>query len=330
MNHPIHPFTTARAGQLAAAALVLAAALTGCHKSSTQVAVLPRTTGTMLWEPMHMGAEETARAAGFDVYWNAPSDEGDTAKQMGLFDACVAQGDRGIIFAPIETLAARTAVLDTVAKRIPVVIVDDDLGPAPGPYLSYVENDEDLGVDLAAQRIAHLLPRGGVIAIMGIGSHLEIGITREESFEKALARRAPNVRIATRRFGDAVVTHQQQIAEQLLHGGEPIDALVTLTAAATRGAFFAKIAAEHPARIPIVGFDQDMLLPVETGDVDAVIVQNTREIGRIAMQNLIAEMQHNPVNGMTRVPPLLLTQKNLAATEIARLWEFNNYRWSQP
>jgi ribose transport system substrate-binding protein len=80
--------------------------------------------------------------------------------------------------------------------------------------------------------------------------------------------------------------------------------------------------------MPIVGFDQDMLLPVQTGDVDAVVVQNSREIGRIAMRNLEAQLHGGQVQALTRVQPLLLTRQTLNAPEIAQLWEFTGYHWS--
>ena len=308
--------------------LALLLLLCGCKKTQNAVAIIPRTTATMLWEPMHLGAAESAREAGLQIYWNAPSYEGDTNKQLSIFENCRGKGYRGYIFVPDETLAARSAVLRAVSDHIPVVIVDDDLGPPPGPYLSYVQNDEEAGVDLAAQRIAVLLPSGGAIAIIGISSHTESGVTREEEFEEALARRAPSVRVSVRRFGDFVVTHQQQIAGQILTGAEHIDAIVSLSAPATRGAFYAKIAAVPRSTMPIVGFDQDMLLPIQTGDVDAVVVQNTREIGRIAMRNLEAQLQGGQVQGLTRIEPLLLTRQTLNLPEIAQLWEFTNYHWS--
>jgi ribose transport system substrate-binding protein len=318
--------------ELLSALLMLASLLllSACRKTENAVAIIPRTTATILWEPMHLGATEAARLAGLRIYWNAPAYEGDTNKQLSLFEACRAKGYRGFIFVPDETQAARTAVLQAVSDHVPVVIVDDDLGPDPGPYLSYVQNDEQAGVELAAERIAHLLPRGGVIAILGISSHIESGVTREEAFEEALARRAPAVRVSVRRFGDFVVTHQQQLAEQILSGPDPIDALVTLSGTATRGAFYAKVAAEPRSTVPIVGFDQDMLLPIQTGDVDAVVVQNTREIGRLAMNNLDVQLHGGQVQGLTKVQPLLLTRQTINSPEIERLWEFTTYHWSEP
>jgi len=291
--------------------------------------VIPRTTATLLWEPMHLGVAEAAQQSGLHLYWNAPADEGDAEKQMSFFEACRQGRYQGLIFAPIETLAARTAALKAVAQRKPVVVVDDDFGPPPGPYLSYVQNDEAAGADMAAARIAQLLPHGGAIAIIGIHTRLESGVTRDEQFEQALARRAPGVRIAVRNFGDPVVTHQQQVAAQILRGSDHIDALVAMTAIATRGAFYAKLSSDPHSTIPIIGFDQDMLLPIQTGDVDAVIAQDTRAIGAAALQNLNTMLHGGSVPGMTRIPPLLLTRATLASPAIKRQWEFVDHDWSR-
>jgi ribose transport system substrate-binding protein len=303
--------------------------LGGCSNPPSTIAVIPRTTATLLWEPLHLGAAEAARGSGLHIYWNAPVDEGDIEKQLSFISAARTKNYRGIIFAPDETLASRSVVLQAVANHIPVVIVDDELGPPPGRFLSYVTNDESAGALLAAKRLTELLHGHGSIAIIGISPRLESGLSREEEFESALAVTAPGIRVAVRRFGDSVVTHQQQIAQETLEGSERIDAIVTLTATATRGAFYAKMAAETHSSIPIVGFDQGSLLPVQTGSVDSVIIQNTREIGRVAMQNIQAQVRGESVNGLTKVPPILVTHETLNSPQVRRLWEFTDFRWSE-
>ena len=99
----------------------------GCHNRPAAIAVIPRTTATLLWEPMHLGIAETARGSGLSLYWNAPADEGDTERQINLYSAVRTGEYRGIIFAPDETLASRSIVLQTVKSGIPVVIEDDIL-----------------------------------------------------------------------------------------------------------------------------------------------------------------------------------------------------------
>jgi len=320
-----------RPSNLVAIAAISAGALiaTGCHKDPPTVAVIPRTTGTLLWEPMHLGVVEAARTTGLHVYWNAPADEGDTERQLSFINLSMDRRYPALILAPDETLASRSLILRMVRDRRPVVVVDDQLGPPPGPFLSYVSNDEEAGTRLAAARIAKILNGSGSIAVIGISPRLESGILREESFEKALSEAAPGVHIAVRRYGDSVVTHQQQIAEDLLSGSRHLDAVVALTSTATLGAYFAKLAADSPSSIQIVGFDQGLLLPLQSGDVDSIIVQNTREIGRIAMQNASAQLRGEKVQDVTLVSPILVTRDNLANPDVAKLWEFSRYRWDQ-
>jgi ribose transport system substrate-binding protein len=301
----------------------------GCRQQKPTVGVIPRTTGTLLWEPMHMGVADVARANGLHIYWNAPDDEGDTEKQLNLISRSLNRQYRGFILAPDETLAARSLVLQAIKGRRPVVIVDDELGPPPGQFLSYVSNDEVAGAKLAAERIAKILGGSGSIAVIGISPRLESGILREESFEKALSSIAPNVHIQVRRYGDSVVTHQQRIAEVILSGPQHVDAVVALTSAATLGVYFAKLAAASPNSVPVVGFDQGLLLPIQSGGIDSIVVQNTREIGQIAMQNVSAALRGEKVTGVTLVPPMLLTRENLDAPDIKSQWEFTRYRWSQ-
>ena len=310
---------------LALTALVLSAS--GCHAHEDRIAVIPRTTATLLWEPMHQGIMEAARQHGVHVYWNAPPDEGDTEKQMGLYGSLQRGGYRGFIFSPDETLAARSAVLDTVGSGIPVVIVDDELGPSPSQGLSYVSNDEAAGALMAARQVLYLLHGRGTIAVTGIIPKSESSISRDEAFEQTLGTVAPGVRIVERQFGDTVLTHQEQIAQQIMLRPDPVDMIVALSATATRGAYYAKLsAAGHPS-VAIIGFDQDLVLPLETGDVDAIIGQDTRTIGRIAMQNLEAQMRGERVPGITRVPPILLTRETMASGTAKRLLEFPEYSW---
>jgi ribose transport system substrate-binding protein len=277
---------------------------------------------------MHMGAAEAARAHGLHVYWNAPADEGDVEKQISFIGQSFARGYKAVIFVPDETIASRSLVMQEVGERRPVVVVDDQFGPPPGPFLSYVSNDEGVGSKLAADRLAKILHGAGSIAVIGISPRLGSGVLREEGFEKALASVSPGIHIDARRYGDSVVTHQQQIAEEILNGPQHFDAIVALTAEATLGVYLAKLAEDAPSKVKIIGFDQGILLPIQSGDVDSIVVQNTRKIGQIAMQNISAQLCGEQVRGLTQVAPMLLTRDTIGTPEITNLWAFSQYQWS--
>lgn len=324
------PFARYTTRSFAVFALLSLLWLVACRRHPDFVAVIPRTTATLLWEPMHLGVVETASHLGLRADWNGPADEADNERQLNLVSTALKTEPCGIIFAPSESLAARSVVLQVVNHHVPIVIVDDELGPPAGPYLSYVSTDEIAGTHLAAQRVAQVLGGHGSVALLGISPRSEGGLSREQEFEQALTTIAPGIRIKVRRFGDAVVTHQQQIAQEVLRSTDPVDAVVTLTATATRGAYYAKIAAEPHPNTVIIGFDQDMLLPIETGEVDSVVVQDTRRIGQLALQNINAQRNGRAVPGRTLVPPFLLTRESLQAPAMQQLLAYTAYNWSAP
>src|ERR1700761_2613485 len=98
-----------------------------CRRGPVAIAVIPRACGTALWEPEHAGAADAARARGMTIYWNAPTRTHDVQKQIALLEKVVAQGYRGIVFAPDETLALRTPLKTALAANIPIVGVGTEL-----------------------------------------------------------------------------------------------------------------------------------------------------------------------------------------------------------
>lgn len=297
----------------------------GCRKHSTTISAISRSPGTLLWEPLREGVGEVISGTELTMQSNSSPDEDDIESQLGLLEEAIAGRARGIIFAPDETLASRNSILDAVNRHIPVVIVDDELGPPAGPFLSYVSNDEQFGVQLAAQRLAKQLHGHGSVDVVGINARRESSVTREGLFEEALSQVAPEIKITLRQFGDASITHQQQICRDILTGTSPPDAIVALSAAATRGAYYAKIASEHHSATILIGFDQDVMLPVQTGDVDAVVIQDTRTIGRRSMQNIMAQLQGESVPAETMVQPLLVTRDNLGSPPVASILRLSRF-----
>jgi signal transduction histidine kinase len=135
-------------------------------------------------------------------------------------------------------------------------------------------------------------------------------------FERALSESAPGIKIILRQYGNTAIKNQQ-ICQELLEGASPPDAIVALSAAATRGAYYAKIAEPHPRPTIVIGFDQDAMAPLRTGDVDSVVVQDTRSIGKRAMENLLAQSRGESVAAEAVVEPRLVTRENLDSPEIA-------------
>jgi ribose transport system substrate-binding protein len=300
------------------AALSSLALLPACSHTSNTIAVIPRACGTVLWEPEHAGAAHVARHNGMEVYWNAPTREDDVAGQIDLLEKVADRGYAGIIITPDQTLPLRSPIRRIVSRGLPLVIVGTNLGIAPAAKLSYVLNDDVAGGQMAARRVGKILGGHGSIAILGINPQLT-GITaRERSFEKTLEREYPNIRVVARRLGYYSVPQEQQVAEDFLHRGEAVDAIVALSHASTRGAFYALVEFDKTPAIKLVGFDQDLMPPIRTGAIDSVIMQRTYDMGHTAMEIMDAQVHGRSVPGVSVLPPILMTRDNIDSPEVVQ------------
>lgn len=293
-------------------------ALTACSRTSNTIAVIPRACGTALWEPEHAGATHVARRKGMNVYWNSSPREDDVVGQIDLLEKVVARGYSGIIITPDQTLPLRTPVRRIVSSGLPIVVVGTNLGIAPNAKLSYVLNDDTAGGEMGARRIGKILGGRGSIAILGINPQLT-GITaRERSFESTLQREFPSIRVVARRLGYYSVPQEQQVAEDILNRGQPVDAIVALSHISTRGAFYALVEFDKTRAIKLVGFDQDLMPPIRTGGIDSVVMERTYDMGRNAMELLDGLIHGRTVTGVSVVPPILMTSENIDSPEIRR------------
>jgi len=291
----------------------------GCNRAPLTVAVIPRTCGTALWEPEHAGAAAIARSVGLNIYWNAPMRDDDMQTQISLVEKSVDRGMAGIIVSPIQTLPMRTPVRRVLARGIPVVVIDTELGIPSGPNLGYVLNDEPAGGRIAARRVGLILRGKGNIAIVGIQPELNGNTLRERSLESTLNSEFPGIRIVARRLGLSSVPQEQHNAEELLAGGELPDAIVALSLAATRGTYYALAEFGKARTIKLVGFDQDLIPPIRDGGIDSVVVQNTFAMGRIAMELMNHEIHAESGPREFSTEPVLMTRENVDSSEIRQI-----------
>ena len=305
---------------------VLLIILSACKRDPFAIAVIPRACGTALWEPEHAGAAAAARARGMSVYWNAPTRTNDVQKQIALLEKVVALRYRGIVLAPDETLALRTPIMRALATRVPIVVVGTELGIDPDSNLSYVLNDEVAGGRLAARRLGLILGGRGTVAILGIDPKLRSMSLRDRSFEDTLAAEFPGITVVARRPGQANAAQEQETTEELFQSGITFDALVALSAEATRGAYYALTEFNQAGNIRLIGFDQDLLPPIRNGGLDSVVAQDTYTIGRLAINQIDGKLHGIQVPEKVMVHPKLLTRENMDSAEMrplltAHWWE---------
>ncbi len=283
------------------------------------IAIIPRTTGMSLWEPEHASAQLAARRRGFTIYWNAPTREDDVQAQIDLVDRIIRNRYDGLILSPDQNLALMSVVKRALAHDIPTVILASRLPLQAGGKLFYVLNDDQEMGKMAAERMGAILAGKGTVAIVGINPAVAGIPERADAFDRALSLSFPQIRVVERRTGSFNVPYEQQTTAEVLTSHPDLSAIFAVSADATRGAYSA-LAEMHKTRaVKLVGCDQDLLMPLITGEMDSVFAENTLEMGRLAVEFVADSRQGQPVPAITRLKPILVTRDNLKTPEIRRI-----------
>lgn len=309
-----------------AAGLVLGAMLSACsQRNERTVAVIPATTGTELWEAAHAGAEAAGRESGFRIYWNGPTREDDVAEQIALLEGTIDKSHTaGLVIAPTNYLALVGSVQKALSRQIPTVVIRSSLPIPPGRGLSYILNDDREVGRLAAERIGGLLGGKGKVAVLGLDRFCPRSIVRAQAFKAELAKKFSSLSV-TEIAASPNAAEIQQRAQEILIDNPGIGAILTLDVTATEGAWAALTALGNSGNVKLVGCGQelDLMAAVRRGDVDSIIVENTHEMGSLAVQWIAAQHRGQPVPGMIELKPVLVTRANIDNAEVQKMLSLN-------
>ena len=296
--------------------------LAGCqHNSPILIAVIPRTSGTMLWEPEHGGAQITALKLGARIYWNAPTREDDVEGQIALVQRVSSENYQGLILAPDQSRALITPVRRAMLRGVSIVVVGSPLPIPPGNGLSYILNDDEEGGRIAGRRLATILHCQGSVAILGIDGDIAGIVTRARSLEQFLATSCPRIHIV-KRSGSFNVPHEQQVAEETLKTNPDLDAVVALTSTSSLGTISALGNIRPSRRVSIIAFDPDSL-GFENPNLDSVVLEDTQKMGSQGVRLIVAKLHGQSEPAVTEYEPVLVTRDNVNSDEVRRLTSMN-------
>jgi ribose transport system substrate-binding protein len=269
---------------------------------------------------VHKGAEVAGRQAGFHIYWNAPTREDDIERQIGLVERVINDRPVGLVLAPDHYLALVGPVRRAMSERIPTVIISSPLAIPPGQGLSYILNDDQEMGRLAAMRAGMLLQGKGTVGIVGVETMLMSTMIRARAFEAALSSNFPQISIASRTVSSNIAELQQVTGEMLVNNPH-LGAILALDTSATAGALDELRALGRTGSTKLIGCDQDTILmfAVRQGEVDSLIVQNSNEMGSLAVRWIVARTRGEVVPDRVQLRPVMVNQSNIDSPEIQRL-----------
>lgn len=313
----------------AAVLTALSLSFSGCHRTSSEIAVVPRTTSTTIWEAEHAGAVRAASSTNIRIRWNAPTREDDVQQQITMVQRAVDRHSMGLVLTPDQPLALMIPVERALAAGVPTVVLASALPLAPQRGLTYILNDDELAGEMGALRVADILRGHGRVAVMGVRVHSLSSLAMLRAFLATLASRYPEIVVTGRYEGTDNNIDAEIVAGQALQDDPHLGAVFSLNSTDTVGCYLALIDKSLSGTVKLIGVEQSTELgnAIRAHQLDALIAEDTYRMGFLAVQILTHQIAPPP--GPTKLAPVLITAANVDTPAIQPLIT-NDWRRDRP
>ena len=289
------------------------------------IAVIPKGTTHEFWKSIHAGAVKAARELDVEIIWKGPLKEDDREAQISVMENFVTRNVSGIVLAPLDEKALVVPVRNSSRAGIPVVIIDSGLSGED--WISFVATDNKLGGRLAGERMAELLNGTGKVVLLRYQEGSASTTLRESGFLEVMAENPGIEVVSSNQYAGATTETAYQTSENLIapyrtsENKLAIDGIFCVNESSTFGMLRALQDANLAGKVHFIGFDSSPKLveALESGDIDALVIQNPFKMGYLGIQTIVAYLNKQPYKSFIDTGVTLVTLDNLQDPEIRSL-----------
>jgi ribose transport system substrate-binding protein len=178
-----------------------------------------------------------------------------------------------------------------------VVVVSARLDLPAGRKLGYVVNDDEKMGELAAAEVARLVQGKGSIALVGLARYAPGVPERVRAAERFLAAQFPDIQVVSRLAGAYNTSRAEELTNGAMDSHPGLKAVLSFTASSTRGVHAALKGRSLRRKIAVVGCEQDsdLIAYVGSGEIEAILAENTYRMGYEAVGLISAALAGKPL-----------------------------------
>lgn len=283
------------------------------------VALVAKSAESAFWKTVRAGANAASTEYNLDLTFEAPLSEEDYAAQNSMIERVVSGGVDAIVFSAVDFEANAEAVDQAAAEGVKIVAIDSEVNSSA--VECYIGTDNYEAGCLAGEAALACEEPVMNIGIVNFDKNSENGQTREAGFrdtvaedDRAVIVDAINVNSTTEEAKEGTLA--------MLDRNPQINVIATFNEWTSLGVGYAIQERGLEDKIHVVAFDSNVVSVgmLETGEVDALIVQNPYAMGYLGVENA-----YNLINGQSieekeiGTSLLIVTKENMYDDESQRL-----------
>lgn len=294
----------------------------GCNgsKADLHIAVITKGTTSEFWRSVKKGVESAETEYNVSCTFSGPSSEEDYETQNRMIENAVNDGADAIVFSAIDYYKSTETIERAINAGVKVVLIDS--GIETDREIAFIGTDNyEAGVKACEAALAKL-PKGqtAVVGLINYDEYSDNGRQRERGFRDRLAKE-PGAVIASAVNINSTAEEATEATVKMLSENSGINIIVGFNEWTTLGVGYGVKELGLSESVTAVGFDSNVVSigMLETGEMDALIVQNPFAIGYLGVQSA-----HKLLNGKTLDPETVtettaVTAENMFDSDIQKI-----------
>lgn len=296
---------------LAVAALVLGfgMAAAGEAKKDLTVGLVVMSKNSDYWMVVKDGAQKAVDDIGGTLIFDGPADNNDIQGQVAIMENLITSKIDAILLTPLDSDALVAPVEKAMAAGIPVVVIDS--GVNTDKYVTFIATDNVSCGRVAMSKLVELIGGEGEVAIVNALAGIPSDDARGQGGEE-IVKENPKV---------TLLTHQHLLdqaaamaaTENILIGNPNIKGVFATYNRGTLGAAGAIANRGQAGKVKLVGVDGDIdeIEYLKEGVIDALVVQQPYEMGRMGVEMAVKAINGEDVPKSVTPDVVVATRENM-------------------
>lgn len=291
--------------------------LSGCGQSNDmqdinedrpKVVAVVKAMDSLHWLSVKEGLEQAAEKYNVDLNILWPEEEDDTETQKRIIQDAIAAKPDALILAPCDSAGTQEFVDKIDVNTTQLFFMDEEgEGKAEVPF---VGSDNYLAGELAAEKLADILPEGAKVAVIAGSQKQQAHFKRASGFKDYIEKNTSLKMMELKEVQGTTLSGGREAMKEILEEDPEIAGVFCASAMLVMGALEENEASGRE-EIMLIGMDtqSDALSALEGGKILAMISQNGYEIGYVALRQTVKKLEGNDVSDNYYVENEVITKE---------------------
>lgn len=303
--------------------VVMLISLVGCSSVKDNrkhyVAMITKSTQSAFWQSVFAGAGAAATEYNLSISYDGPKLEEDYAYQNDMIYQAIEDGAEAIIFSAVDYNANAEAINDAVKKGVKVVVIDSDVNSTQ--VSCRIGTDNYAAGCMAGEAALASMEEELHIGIVNYDINSANGQQREEGFRDTVSQDSRVKNIVTINVV-STTEDAREGAKNLLKEHPEINVIATFNEWTSLGVGWAIRDLGLKDSTNVVAFDSNVVSVgmLETGEVDALIVQNPYAMGYLGVEKVAELIRGQSIEkSIIDTSTTLITRQNMYDKECQKI-----------